>query len=119
MSDFEKNRAEYVTRLEAQLINLQQQLSAIQADERWIPKVGGVIDAGVGQARLTMSFGGKNQTAVIPFDMVKSHSSSDITTSILETAFQSLIHDRLREVIEPEVKRLQANVISFSGKTQW
>lgn len=118
MSDFEKNRAEYVTRLEAQVQNLHQQLNAIQADARWIPQVGGEVNDG--QVRLTMSFGGKNQTAVLSYEFIKDHSVGDATTSILELAFQSLVNDRLREVIEPEVQRLRNNVLSISpASPQW
>ena len=119
MSDFEKNRADYVVRLEAQMQNLQQQLSAIQADERWIPKVGAELDGSKQQARITLSFGGKNQTAVVTYTTLDEHSVSDITMSILTAAFADLINDRLRTVIEPEVAKLKHSAKGIAKAGQW
>ena len=119
MSDFEKNRAEYVTHLEIQVQSLQQQLAAIQADERWIPKVGAELDAAKEQARLTLSFGGKNQTAVVTFATLDSHSTRDIASNMMALAFQDLVNDRLREVIEPEVTRIKNGAMSIKGAGKW
>ena len=118
MSDFEKNRADYVVRLEATVQNLQQQLAAIQADERWIPKIGAELDGAKEQARITLSFGGKNQTAVVTYTTLDENSVQNVTTSIMELAFQDLVNDRLRAVIEPEVAKLKhgAKAIAKAGK---
>lgn len=119
MSDFEKNRADYVVRLEAQLKNLQQQLSELQADERWIPKVGTELDGASKQARITLSFGGKNQTAVVTYTTLDEHSVNDITMSILTAAFADLINDRLRTVIEPEVTKLKHSAKAIEKAGAW
>lgn len=119
MQDFEKNRVEYVTHLEVQIRAMQQQLAAIQADERWIPKVGAELDPIVQQGRFTLAFGGKNQTGVVSFETLSSNSVTDITTSLLELAYKDMINDRLRSVIEPEVRRLSDSVKSITSKPQW
>lgn len=119
MSDFEKNRAEYVQHMELQVKALQQQLNAIQADERWIPKIGGELDASTQKCRLTLAFGGKNQTALVSFTTLAENSVTDITTSMLTQAFQDLVNDRLRTVVEPEVQRLQASAQQITGIKQW
>lgn len=119
MQDFEKNRVEYVTHLEVQIRSLQQQLAAIQADERWIPKVGAELDPMVQQGRFTLSFGGKNQTGVVSFETLAGNSVTDITTSLLELAYKDMINDRLRTAIEPEVARLSQGVRAITGKPQW
>ena len=119
MSDFEKNRAEYVTHLEAQLQAMQRQLADIKAQERWIPQVGASIDTSTNQGRITLAFGGKNQTALVSFTTLTDHSVTDITTSVLELGFQEMVNSRLREVIEPEVARLVNNAKSLVSKPKW
>jgi hypothetical protein len=117
MSDFEKNRAEYVTHLEAQNTNLQQQLAAIKAEERWIPKVSAVMEDG--KARVTLSFGGKNQTGSMPIEYICGQSSGDATINILDLAFKDMVFDRLREVIEPEVLRIQTSARAVANAGKW
>ena len=119
MNDFEKNRAEYVTHLELQVTAMQKQLADIQAEARWIPKVGAELDPITQNGRITLSFGGKNQTAVVSFANLASHSATDLTTSVMELAFQEMVNDRLRAVIEPEVLRLSSGVRSITSKPQW
>jgi len=118
-TDFEKNRAEYVTHLEVQVQALQKQLAAIQAEERWVPKVGVELDPVTQNGRVTLAFGGKHQTAVVSFANLSSHSVTDITTSVLELGFQEMINSRIRTVIEPEVLRLTNGVKSITSKPQW
>lgn len=118
-NDFEKNRAEYVTQLEIQLQAMQRQLAEIKAQERWIPRIGAEIDPAAQQGRITLSFGGKNQTAVVSLESLAEHSITDVTTSVLELGFQEMVNSRLREIIEPEVARLARNAKSLVGKKQW
>lgn len=119
MNDFEKNRAEYVTHLELQVTAMQRQLAEIQAEARWIPQVGAELDPIAQTGRVTLSFGGKNQTAVVPFEHLAGNSVTDITTSVIELGFQEMINSRLREVIEPEVSRLTEGVKSITSKPKW
>jgi hypothetical protein len=117
MQDFEKNRAEYITQLEIQVQNLQRQLNAIQADARWVPQVAAELDAVTQNGRITLSFGGKNQTAVVSFTNLATHSVTDVTTSVLELGFQEMINSRIRAVIEPEVQRMSNGVRSITSKS--
>lgn len=119
MSDFEKNRAEYVTRLEAQVQAMQKELVDIKAQSNWIPKVAGVLDSQGQTGRVTLAFGGKNQTGVVSFTTLSDNSVTDITTSLLELAYKDLIFDRLRAAIEPEVSRLCEGVKPLKAKPQW
>lgn len=119
MNDFEKNRAEYVTHLEIQVQALQKQLADIKSEERWIPKVGVELDPVTHTGRVTLSFGGKNQTAVVSFETLGSHRVTDIATSVMELGFQEMVNDRLRTVIEPEVQRLAQGVKSITSKPAW
>lgn len=120
MNDFEKNRAEYVTHLEMQVQALQKQLVDIKAEERWIPKVAAELDSNTQRGRITLSFGGKNQTAIVSFDALAGNSVTDVTTSVLELGFQEMINSRIRTVIEPEVLRISNGVKSLvGGEKQW
>lgn len=119
MQDFEKNRADYVTQLEVQVRAMQAELAAIKADAHWIPRVGVELDPITQQGRITLSFGGKNQTGVVSFTALSENSITDVTTSLLELAFQEMVNSRLRTVIEPEVNRLSKSVRSITGKPQW
>ena len=117
MSEFEKNRAEHVAYLEAQNANLQQQLAAIKADERWVPKVAAVLEDG--KARVTLSFGGKNQTGSMSVEYLCGQSSGDATMNILDLAFKDMVFDRLREVVEPEILRVQTSARAIASAGKW
>lgn len=119
MSDFEKNRAEYVTRLEAQVQAMQQQVADLQREAHWTPRVGIELDPVAQQGRVTMSFGGKNQTAVVSFTALNQNSVTDITTSVLELGFQEMINSRIRTVIEPEVARMSKGIREIVGIPKW
>jgi hypothetical protein len=117
--DFEKNRSEYVTHIELQIQNLQQQIAALKANEMWTPKVGTELVADEEKARITLSFGGKNQTAVFTYEFLRSMSSIDATSNILELGFKDFIADRLRSVIQPEVERLQQGARAIASAGKW
>lgn len=117
--DFEKNRSEYVTHLEIVVKNLQAQLAELKADEKWIPKIGTQLVAVEEKARVTLAFGGKNQTAEFSYDFLRSMSATDATSNILELGFKDFIADRLRTVVQPEVERLQQGARSIVGAGKW
>jgi hypothetical protein len=119
MQDIEKQRAEYVTKLELLVQNLQKQLNELQAEDRWIPKFGASLEGPREEARLTLSFGGKNQTAVFSFDFLAGQSVTDATTNIIEAGFKDMIYDRFREVVAPEVERLKKSVDSIASAGKW
>lgn len=119
MNDIEKQRADYVTRLELLVQNLQEQLKQLQADEKWIPKFGSELDAETEKARLTLSFGGKNQTTAFSYQFLGDQSAIDATTAIIELGFREMIEDRFREVVAPEVVRLKQSVMAITDAGKW
>lgn len=119
MADFEKNRAEHVTHLELLVQNLQQQLQELKNEERWIPKLGSELIGKDEKARVTLSFGGKRQTAEFTYDFLRGQSSSDATTNILELGFKDFVLTQLRPLLEPEVDRLQKGANSIVGAGKW
>lgn len=119
MEDNEKNRAEYVTRLETVIKNLQEQLAAAKQHEKWVPQIGGELSSSEQKGRITISLGGKNQTAVFSYDFLRNRSTSDAATEILESGFTDFVLDRLRPVIEPELERLKKSADSITKAGQW
>jgi len=118
MSDFEKNRAEYVTHLETLVKNLQQQVADLKADERWIPQVGSEMDTEEAKARLTLAFGGKRQTVVMSHEALRMSSIQDISTSVMD-AMENMVKEQLRTFIQPEIARLQAGAQSIQKAGKW
>lgn len=119
MNDIEKQRADYVVRLELLVQNLQEQVKQLQADEKWIPRFGSELDPETNKARLTLSFGGKNQTAVFSYEFLGDQGVSDATTNIIELGFRGLIEDRFKEVVSPEVERLKGSIQAINGAGKW
>jgi hypothetical protein len=117
--DFEKNRSEYVTHMELLVQNLQGQIAEMQANEKWTPKVGTQLVADQQKARITLSFGGKNQTAIFTYEFLNNLSAGDATSNILELGFKDFIADRLRPVIQPEIERLQQAAKSIENAGKW
>lgn len=120
MDDIEKSRVEYVSRLEEQVQYLQSQVAELKPlVEKWKPVASGEISSDGSQVRVTLAFGGKRTTATVKTESFASNTSNDITASISNTLAESLLIDRIREVIEPEIQRLKAGVKSISGAGKW
>lgn len=120
MEDIEKSRVEYVTRLEEQVHYLQSQVSELKPlVEKWKPVVNGEISSDGSQVRITLSFGGKRTTATVAASTFADNTSSDLSYSITNTLAESLLVDRIREVIDPEVQRLREGVQSVKRAGKW
>lgn len=120
MDDIEKTRVEYVARLEEQLSHMQRQLAeAKQLADKWTPIIGGEIVTSDSSVRITLAFGGKRTTATLAANIFAEHSVSDLTYSIANTLAESLLVDRIREVIQPEVERLMVGAQSLSKVGKW
>lgn len=119
MNDNEKNRAEYVLHMENQVKHLQRQLADLQAEAHWIPQVNNVMDSKDETVRTTLSFGGRRVTTTLTYDALRNCSSGDATTAVLESFWKNLIEDRLREIVEPEIRRSKEGVQSIEGAGKW
>lgn len=113
MQDIEKSRAEYVTHLEQQVKHLQDQVAELKPlAETWTPVLNGHISES-GSARFTLQFGGKRVTGEISASGLTQMSITDATTSVVDTLIESLVAERLREVVRPEVERIQRGLSSI------
>lgn len=117
MQDIDKTRAEYIVRLEEQLQHAQAQLAQFKPlADKWTPVISG--DNTQGDARFTLVFGGKRVTATVTQHMLLETDLTSLTSSIIDTLIESLVADRLREVVAPEVERIMRQAIPAS-KTSW
>lgn len=118
MDDIEKSRVEYVARLEEQVRELQRQLAeAKPLADKWTPVVSGELtDKAV---RVTLSFGGKRTTAVVGIDVFHNNTPQDITYSITNTLAESMLVEKIAEVIRPEIERLAQGAKTVQGAGKW
>lgn len=119
MEDIEKNRIEYVARLEQQVQELQRQLSeAKPLAEKWTPIVAGEVDQQK-QVRITLGFGGKRTTATIGLDTFTRNTVDDLTFSIANTLAESMLVEKIAEILRPEVERLTSAAKAVNGAGKW
>ena len=119
MEDIEKSRVEYVARLEHQVKELQRQLAdAKPLAEKWTPVVAGEV-AQDGTVRVTLGFGGKRVTATVTAAAFTTNTAQDLTYSITNTLAESLLVEKISEVIRPEVERLMRGAQSVKGAGKW
>lgn len=119
MEDIDKNRVEYVARLEQQIAELHRQLSEVQPlAEKWTPVVSGELMAD-GEARVTLCFGGKRVTATVSGASFTQNTVNDLTFSITNTLAESLLVEKVAEVIKPEVERLFRGALAIKGAGKW
>jgi hypothetical protein len=120
MDDIEKNRMDYVQRIEEQLQHLQRQLAEVKPlAEKWTPKVSGEISVAENQCRITLVFGGKRTTATFDGAHLATNTTEGLVDSIANTLAESLLVDRIKEVIRPEVERLAVNARTLPGAGKW
>jgi hypothetical protein len=115
--DMEKNRSENVARLEMTLAHAQGELAKYKAiAEKWEP----VCHAEIGDdlVKFTLAFGGKRSTIGVPRDGMAASDVTSATSAIIDALLKSTVADRLREVVEPEVQRIQPSlkVVGLAGK---
>lgn len=119
MEDIDKTRIEYVARLEQQVAELHRQLSEAQPlAEKWTPVVSGELMPD-GEARVTLCFGGKRVTATVTGASFRANNVHDLTFSITNTLAESLLVEKISEVIKPEVERLFRGATAMAGAGKW
>jgi hypothetical protein len=118
MDDIEKNRLEYVGRLEEQVMHLRRQLDeAKPLAEKWTPVV---ASENTGDAlRITMAFGGKRVTATIKNDTLLSSDATSLTSSVVDSMVQNLVFDQLTPMIRPVIDAAQYTVGKVAGAGKW
>lgn len=115
--DIDKNRADYVTRLEVQLQAIQRELAEAKAAAKWEPKTG--LDMTATGARITLSMDGRNATVSVATDSLIRESGSTLTTEVLAALITEVVEPVLRPVIQAEVDRAVSNARATNGAGKW
>lgn len=118
MDDIEKNRVEYVARLEQQLKYAQEQLAQLRPiAEKWEPKVlPGSLNVANGSASITLSFGGKQQTMTLRLEALDNTSTENLTAYVSHSFAETLLAAQLTKVLRPEIERLQRGAAGLKSK---
>lgn len=117
MSDV--NRVAEIARLEEKVRALMAQVETYKADaELWKPVVTSAVE-GDGTVKISLRFGGKMLTATLNSSYLASTDLTSATSSVVTTLIDSLVADRLREVVMPEVDRVMKNVQSLQRVSKW
>lgn len=120
MNDIEKTRAEYVQRLELLVKTLQNEIATLKPlANKWTPTAISELMDGGEQGAICLNFGGKSATAVIDKTSLQLVPETDLITHVIKTLNDALTNDRLREVITPEVRKLQQTVGTLSKAGKW
>lgn len=119
-TDFEKTRPEYATGLEERIAQLQAQVAHYKPlADKWTPRVSSENILSDGTGHVTLFFGGKQITATISAQALEILSHQDLVTNVSSTLSESLLVDRLREIVAPEVDKLIQSAKSVRGAGKW
>lgn len=118
--DIEKNRAEYVARLEAKLQHATAEAAKYKAiAEKWQPICHGELDPQSQNVRFTLQFGGSRCTATVGFAAL---SEADVTTAVsgvVDALIESMVADKIREPVRPEVERMMPSLKAALNAGKW
>jgi len=120
MSDFDTRRVGEIVVLEERINALQDQVKKYKhIADKWEPRVSSEIIATDNTGKVILHFGGKAIAATFTADYLTRMDLTSATTNVVETLCQSLVAERLREVVQPEVERIMNNMKSISQVGQW
>lgn len=119
MEDIDKTRLEYVARLEEQVQHLQREVANYKPlAQRWQPVATSKMTPD--GAAITLQFGGKQTTGTIGTSTLLESDLTSLTSSVIDTLCESIMIDRLREIVGPEVDRMMKGARAGAGaKTSW
>jgi hypothetical protein len=120
MEDMEKARVEYVTRIEAQLDHVQKELAKYKSlAERWAPVLNVDMNGETEVVKFSLSFGGKVLSATMTYDYILQTDETTLVTGTVDVLANSIISDRLREIVKPEIQRTVSAVNSIKKAGKW
>lgn len=118
MDDIEKNRVEYVTRLEEQLMHLKRQLDeAKPLADKWTPVIASQNEGDT--LRITLAFGGKRATCSLATATLLSSDVTSITSSVVDSMVESLVFDQLTPMIRPVIEAAQRSTGAVANAGKW
>ena len=120
MEDIEKSRVEYVQRLEQQLQHSQSELAKYKTlADKWAPVVNVEMSSENEVVKVSLMFGGKALSVTLAYNYILQTDENTLVTGTVDVLANSIIADRLREVIRPEVHRAIQAVNAIKKAGQW
>jgi hypothetical protein len=119
MEDYEKQRADYVSKLERENEALRGQVNYYRSVEKWVPELSAVQDIKTQTMRITLAVGGKNTTAQVPLTTVVEADTTSITSAVVDAMYKNSLFDSFSNLIEPEVAKLKKNIQATAGAGKW
>lgn len=120
MEDFEKNRVEYVGRLETQVAQMQHDLAIYRPlAEKWEPQFESKLNDLGNVGEITLKFGGKLQTLTLSSSHLTTTDISGLVSACAEAFAQELIAAQIKKQIEPHIVKLKAGVTAVNNTNNW
>lgn len=120
MSSMEKDRPEYVQRLETQIKHLQAEHDRFKTlADLWEPKLTVVSEATTDKIQFGLEFGGKMTHASVSNSYLRFADSVSATTAIVNALVESLVVEKLRAIVQPQVERVIQNALSTASAGKW
>ncbi len=118
--DFEKVRMENIQLLERQIIGLQNELAEHKPKSKaWTPIADSSVLQGGDFVKVLLTFNNITHAITIPSTTLLQNSETDVVTALIEDFGQKFIFDQFRDIISPEVKKLQSTVLTLSKAGKW
>lgn len=120
MEDNEKNRIEYVNRIEQQLIHLQSEHNRYKAiAEKWEPKFTVQNDLDNKKVLFGLQYAGKYVHATLSHQYLTEVDLTSGVSTVLEALINSLVTEQLKAVMTPEFDKVQKSVKAIQGAGKW
>lgn len=120
MDDIEKNRVAYVSQLEAKLKHLQSEHDKYKTlADKWEPKLTVVTDPQTKKVTFGLEFGGKRVHATVTDQWLAGMDSTSATSTVVDALVESLVVEKIRTIVAPELERVQRGAIAMQGAGKW
>lgn len=105
--DLEKNRVEYVARLEASLEHATRQLEQYKAiAEHWQPICTSEMDSTNKTVRFTLKLAGKQCSVTITYDSLQTVDSTTAVTGIVDALIEGMVAEKLRGPVQEQLEKV-------------
>lgn len=120
MEDFEKNRIEYVQKLETKFAHIQAENEKHKdLADKWEPKITVKADVENDAAVIGLQFNGKYVHITLKNAWLAQQDETSATSAVIDAFVKNLVADQLKTVVAPEVERLIKGAQGISGAGKW
>ena len=118
--DIEKNRVEYVHRMEQTVEHLKREHDRYKAiAEKWEPVITTEVDAKTQVVKIGLKFGGKHVHCTLTYGAMQQNTAEDAITSVTDALVESLVVEQIRKAVAPELTKIVAGAKAVAGAGKW